>query len=59
MGFIDWFKGTFGKQTCAFCGNEVGMMRRKIFDNHTTLCAFILYPTARRYNTENRPLCYC
>ena len=24
MGIKDWFKKTFGKQTCAFCGKEVG-----------------------------------
>lgn len=38
MGFIDWFKGTFGKQTCAFCGNEVGMMKRTKIKNKEFIC---------------------
>ena len=28
MGMVEWFKKTFGKQPCAFCGAEVGMLKR-------------------------------
>lgn len=38
MGFMDWLKGTFGKQTCAFCGNEVGMMKRTKIKNKAFIC---------------------
>ena len=38
MGFVDWLKGTFGKQPCAFCGNEVGMMRRDKIKNKEFIC---------------------
>lgn len=38
MGFVDWLKGTFGKQTCAFCGNEVGMMKRTKIKNKEFIC---------------------
>lgn len=38
MGFIDWLKGTFGKQPCAFCGNEVGMLKRTKIKNKEFIC---------------------
>ena len=38
MGFKDWLKGTFGKQNCAFCGNEVGMMKRDKIKNKEFIC---------------------
>lgn len=38
MGIGDWFKQTFGKQTCAFCGNEVGMMKRDKIKNKEFIC---------------------
>lgn len=39
MGIGDWFKKTFGKQTCAFCGNEVGMMGRDKIKNDEFICS--------------------
>ena len=33
MGIGDWLKKTFGKQACAFCGNEVGMLKRDKIKN--------------------------
>lgn len=38
MGFMDWLKGTFGKQTCAFCGAEVGMLKRTKIKNKEFIC---------------------
>ena len=38
MGFVDWLKGTFGKQTCAFCGSEVGMLKRTKIKNKEFIC---------------------
>ena len=38
MGFADWLKGTFGKQTCAFCGSEVGMLKRTKIKNKEFIC---------------------
>ncbi len=38
MGFVDWLKGTFGKQTCAFCGNQVGMLKRTKIKNKEFIC---------------------
>lgn len=38
MGFTDWLKRTFGKQTCAFCGNEVGMLKRTKIKNKEFIC---------------------
>lgn len=38
MGFVDWLKGTFGKQTCAFCGSEVGMLKRTKIKNKEYIC---------------------
>ena len=38
MGFVDWLKGTFGKQTCAFCGAEVGMLKRTKIKNKEFIC---------------------
>lgn len=38
MGIGDWFKKTFGKQPCAFCGNEVGMMKRDKIRNKEFIC---------------------
>lgn len=39
MGIGDWFKKKFGKQTCAFCGNEVGMMKRDKIRNDEFICS--------------------
>lgn len=39
MGIGDFFKKTFGKQTCAFCGNEVGMMSRDKIKNDEFICS--------------------
>ena len=38
MGFVDWLKATFGKQPCAFCGNEVGMLKRTKIQNKEFIC---------------------
>ena len=38
MGFVDWLKGTFGKQSCAFCGAEVGMLKRTKIKNKEFIC---------------------
>lgn len=38
MGIGDFFKKTFGKQTCAFCGKEVGMMSRDKIKNDAFIC---------------------
>ena len=39
MGFVDWFKKTFGKQPCAFCGNEVGMLKRTKIRDKSFICS--------------------
>ena len=39
MGIGDFFKKTFGKQTCAFCGKEVGMMSRDKIKNDEFICS--------------------
>lgn len=38
MGFVDWLKATFGKQPCAFCGNQVGMLSRNKIKNKEFIC---------------------
>ena len=38
MGIGDFFKKRFGKQTCAFCGQEVGMLNRDKIKNDEFLC---------------------
>lgn len=38
MGFVDWLKGTFGKQPCAFCGTEVGMLKRTKIKGKEFIC---------------------
>ena len=38
MGIGDWFKKTFGKQVCAFCGAEVGMLKRSKIKNDEFIC---------------------
>lgn len=38
MGIGDWFKTTFSKQACAFCGAEVGMMHRDKIKNKEFIC---------------------
>ncbi len=38
MGFMDWLKRTFGKQACAFCGNEAGMLKRSKIKNKEFIC---------------------
>jgi hypothetical protein len=38
MGIGEWFKRTFGKQPCAFCGTEVGMMKRTKIKNQAFIC---------------------
>jgi hypothetical protein len=39
MGIGDWFKKIFGKQTCAFCGQEVGMLKRDKIKNDEFICS--------------------
>lgn len=39
MGIGDFFKKTFGKQTCAFCGKEVGMLNRDKIKNDEFICS--------------------
>ena len=39
MGIGDFFKKTFGKQVCAFCGQEVGMMKRDKIKNDEFICS--------------------
>lgn len=38
MGIGEWFKKTFGKQPCAFCGAEVGMLKRTKIKNKEFIC---------------------
>ena len=38
MGIGDLMKATFGKQGCAFCGREVGMMRRTKLKDKEYIC---------------------
>ena len=38
MGIGDWFKRTFGKQPCAFCNAEVGMLKRTKIKNKEFIC---------------------
>ncbi len=38
MGLGDFFKKTFGKQVCAFCGAEVGMLKRTKIKNQEFIC---------------------
>lgn len=38
MSIGDWFKKKFGKQVCAFCGQEVGMMKRDKIKNDEYIC---------------------
>lgn len=38
MSIGDWFKKKFGKQTCAFCGQEVGMLKRDKIKNDEFIC---------------------
>jgi len=38
MGFVDWLKGAFGKQPCAFCSAEVGMLKRTKIKNKEFIC---------------------
>ena len=47
MGIGDWFKKTFGKQPCAFCGNEVGMMKRTKIKNGDFICMDCSYGCSR------------
>ena len=39
MGIGDFFKKRFGKQTCAFCGKEVGMLKRDKIKNDEFICS--------------------
>lgn len=39
MGIGDFFKKRFGKQTCAFCGKEVGMLNRDKIKNDEFICS--------------------
>ena len=39
MGFMDWIKKTFGKQPCAFCGTEVGMLKRDKIKDKEFICS--------------------
>lgn len=38
MGIGEFLKKTFGKQNCAFCGEECGMMRRTKIKNGDVIC---------------------
>ena len=38
MGIGDWFKKRFGKQICAFCGQEVGLLKRDKIKNDAFIC---------------------
>ena len=38
MGIGDFFKKKFGKQVCAFCGQEVGMLKRDKIKNDEFIC---------------------
>lgn len=38
MGIGDWFKKTFSKQPCAFCGAQVGMLKRTKIKNKEFIC---------------------
>ncbi len=38
MGIGEWFKKTFGKQACAFCGKEAGMLNRTKIKNKEFIC---------------------
>lgn len=38
MGIGQWFKRTFGKQPCAFCGAEVGVLKRTKIKNQGFIC---------------------
>lgn len=38
MGLGEWFKKTFGKQTCAFCGEEVGVLKRTKIKDKSFIC---------------------
>ena len=39
MGLGDFFKNTFGKKTCAFCGGECGMMSRTKIKGDEYICS--------------------
>ena len=39
MGISQWLKRTFGKQPCAFCGAQVGMMKRTKIKNQEFICS--------------------
>ena len=47
MGIGDWFKRTFGKQPCAFCGTEVGMLKRTKIKNKEFICNDCGYKCSR------------
>ena len=38
MGLGDFFKNTFGKRTCAFCGGECGMLNRTKIKDDEYIC---------------------
>ena len=38
MGFFDFFKNMFKKQTCAFCGGECGVMSRTKIKGDEYIC---------------------
>ena len=39
MGLGEFFKNLFGKKPCAFCGKEVGMMKRTKIKNKEFICS--------------------
>lgn len=47
MGLGDLFKKTFGKQGCAFCGEEVGMLKRTKIKNDEFICNDCAYGCSR------------
>ena len=47
MGIGEWFKKTFGKQPCAFCGEEVGMLNRTKIRDGLFICGNCSYGCSR------------
>lgn len=62
MGIGDWFKKRFGKQLCAFCSQEVGMLKRDKIKNDEFICHDCRYTCSQhiqvyRY-TKEELLCH-
>lgn len=59
MGIGDWFKKTFGKQACSFCGAEVGMLKRSKIKNGDFICTDCSYtcsPYIQKYRFTREEL---